>query len=69
MNREIKSMGMKNVLDHLKNCTPSSRSSSAVCGTESSSSSSSTVVRRVSGMKTLDSFVNRSGKRNQNAHS
>ena len=55
------------MLDHLKNCVPSSRSShAAVAGTDtesSSSSSTSTVVRRVSGMKTLDSFVRRPGKK------
>ena len=60
-------MGTKHMLDHLKNCIPSLRSSrAAVAGidTESSSSSStSTVVRRFSGMKTLDSFVKRSGKK------
>ena len=67
VNGEEKSMGTKNMLDHLKNCVPSSRSSrAAVAGTDtesSSSSSTSTVVRRVSGMKTLDSFVKRSGKK------
>ena len=61
---EEKSMGTKNMLDHLKNCTPTSRSSRAVSGSESDSSSSSTcTVVRVSGMKTLDSFVKRSGKK------
>ena len=69
INGEQKSLGTKNMLDHLKNCTPSSRSSRtrAVCDTDSESSSSSsstgTVVRRVSGMKTLDSFVKRTGKK------
>ena len=58
-------MGTKNMLDHLKNYTPTSRSSRAMSGSESESdsSSTSTVVRRVSGMKTLDSFVKRSGKK------
>ena len=64
---EEKSMGIKNMLGHLKKCIPSSRSSrAAVAGTDtesSSSNSTSTVVRRVSGMKTLDSFVKRSGKK------
>ena len=55
VNGEEKSMGTKNMLDHLNNCVPSLCSShAAVAGinTESSSNSStSTVVRKVSGMK------------------
>ena len=54
-------MSTKNMQDHLKNCIPSLHSShAAVAGTDtesSSNSSTSTVVRRVFGMKTLDSFV------------
>ena len=58
-------MGTKNMLDYLKNCTPTSCSSRtvSVSVSESNSSSTSTVVRRVSGMKTLDSFVKRFGKK------
>ena len=60
-------MGTMNMLDHLKKFVPSSCSSHAsVAGTDtesSSSSSTSTVVKRVSGMKTLDNFVKQSGKK------
>ena len=57
------------MLNHFKKCTPSSRRSHAVCGTDnesnssSSISSTSTAVRRVSGMNTLDNIVKWSGKK------
>ena len=60
----------KNMLDHLKNCTPfSCNDSSVASGSGSSvasgrdSSCASKVVERVPGMKTLDSFVKRTGKK------
>ena len=58
------------MLDHLKNCTPSSCSdSSAASGSGNSVASgsdgscASKVVKRVPGMMTLDSFVKRTGKK------
>ena len=67
VNGEEKLMSTMNILDHLKNCVPSLYSNhAAVAGTDtdsSSGSSTNTVVRRVSGIKTLVSFVKRSGKK------
>ena len=68
LTKKEKSKCKKIMLNHFKKCTPSSRSSHAVCGTEnesnssSSISSTSTAIRRVSGMNSLDSFVKYSGK-------
>lgn len=66
---EEKSLGTKNMLDHLKNCSPASspRSGSRVASGSSvasgSDSSCGSIVRRVPGQKTLDSFVKRTGKK------
>ena len=69
-NGEEKSLGTKNMLDHLKNCTPSSCSDSSIASGSGSSvaggsdsSCASKVVKRVPGMKTLDSFVKCTGKK------
>ena len=57
---EEKLLGTKNMLDHIKNCTPSS-SSSVQSGSDGSSNSGSSTqfVQKVPGQRTLDSFVKR----------
>ena len=61
-NGEEKSLGTKNMLDQLKNCSPAS-SCSGSSASSGSDSSCGSIVKRVHGMKTLDSFVKRTEKK------